>query len=524
MALSMNSSILSQIEESRVGLIAELDSDKKMANGQFMTPAVIARAMADMFESPSGKNVRLLDPGAGTGALTFAFLEMLIQRGCVPSSVQVVAYEIDRFLAEKLRENSALAIVEFNSQDWDLDITIIEEDFISSAVKVIRPGLLDQRVDFKPFTHVILNPPYLKLSASSDQRSLLDKVDIRVNNLYSAFMALSISLLADHGHLIAITPRSFCNGPYFKPFRKFLLNQAAFMHIHVLERRDTAFTEDDVLQENIISYFKKNAPRELVQVSSSNGRSFSKKTSRFVPHSQIVDPHDPDLIIRIPTNEFDDFVLERMSVFSNRLESIGLEVSTGPVVDFRVRDSLQGELIKDCVPLIYPSHFRKQMVQWPLPNGKKPDAIQINDSTIRWLFPNHHYALVKRFSSKEERRRIYPACYDPIEAFNLVGFENHLNVIHSGQSGIEKTLSRGLVSYLSSTIVDLYFRQFSGHTQVNANDLRSIPLPPLRILNDMAQFHDGVSVQAAMVDEYLESIFRNEFSISSPDPILLAKG
>jgi len=519
----MNSSILAQIEDRRLDVISELDSKRKSANGQFMTPVSIAMAMADMFVTPSDEHIRLLDPGAGTGALTFAFLEMLIQRGCAPSSIQVVAYEIDTFLAKELRRNSALAIEEYRSMDSELEITIIEHDFISSGVKMLKPSLSDRHEDFEPFTHVIMNPPYLKISATSETRSLLDKVGLQVNNLYSAFVGLSIALLASNGHLVAITPRSFCNGPYFKPFRNFVLSKAAFRQIHLFERRDKAFTEDDVLQENIISYIIKNAPRDLVKISSTIDRSFSDFTSRFVAHSQIVDPQDPDLVIRIPANEFDDFVLERLSVFSNRLDSVGLEVSTGPVVDFRVRSSIQREPGENCVPLIYPAHFREQIVGWPLPNSKKPNAIMNNGFTIKWLFPNQHFALVKRFSSKEEKRRIYPACYDPIGSFKFVGFENHLNVIHSAQSGIGENLSRGLVAYLSSTLVDLYFRQFSGHTQVNASDLRSIPFPPLEVLKDMAQFHDSVSVQHERVDDYLESIFRDEFCISSPNPVLIAR-
>jgi adenine-specific DNA-methyltransferase len=35
----------------------------------------------------------------------------------------------------------------------------------------------------------------------------------------------------------------------------------------------------------------------------------------------------------------------------------------------------------------------------------------------------------------------------------------------------------GLAAFLNSTLVDSYFRQFSGHTQVNAMDLRSLRYP-----------------------------------------------
>jgi adenine-specific DNA-methyltransferase len=39
------------------------------------------------------------------------------------------------------------------------------------------------------------------------------------------------------------------------------------------------------------------------------------------------------------------------------------------------------------------------------------------------------------------------------------------------------TVAKGLAAFLNSTLVDAYFRQFSGHTQVNAADLRSLRYP-----------------------------------------------
>jgi len=519
----MNSLVLTKIEKEHLGTISELDSDTKAANGQFMTPVVIARAMAEFFDTPSNVPIRLLDPGAGTGALTFAFLEMLMRRGYKSSSVQVVAVEQDCKLAKKLKRNASFAIREYETTNWNLDIKIINDDFISSTVRTLKPQLGEGGDQFNRFTHVIMNPPYLKLSASSNERMLLDSVGMPVNNLYSAFMALSMALLEEGGHMVAITPRSFCNGPYFRPFRKRLLNQASFRRIHVFGRRDSAFKEDDVLQENIISYLEKMPARDVVRISKTADRSFKESSIRLVPSSQIVNPLDPDLIIRIPANTHDDYVLERMSQFSNRIKSIGLDVSTGPVVDFRVKEHIQIGISEDAVPLIYSAHFRDQSIDWPLVNGKKPNAIRINAATNKWLLPNGNFTLIKRFSSKEERRRIYPACYFPIKTFEKIGFENHLNVIHSKHSGIDETLSRGIVSYLSSTIVDLYFRQFSGHTQVNASDLRTMPFPSLELLYEMAQFHNGSSVRTDEVDAYLEAMFRNHFGISTPDPVVVSR-
>jgi adenine-specific DNA-methyltransferase len=85
---------------------------------------------------------------------------------------------------------------------------------------------------------------------------------------------------------------------------------------------------------------------------------------------------------------------------------------------------------------------------------------------------------VKRFTSKEERRRVVASVLEPSDISNdLVGVENHLNVFHMAGHGLPADLARGLAAWLNSTFVDRYVRCFSGHTQINATDLRRLPYP-----------------------------------------------
>ncbi len=66
----------------------------------------------------------------------------------------------------------------------------------------------------------------------------------------------------------------------------------------------------------------------------------------------------------------------------------------------------------------------------------------------------------------------------------MVGFENHLNYYHREGGGLPISLARGLVAYLNSSFADTYFRQFNGHTQVNATDLRSLRYPRIEQLEE----------------------------------------
>ena len=55
----------------------------------------------------------------------------------------------------------------------------------------------------------------------------------------------------------------------------------------------------------------------------------------------------------------------------------------------------------------------------------------------------------------------------------MLGFENHLNVLHEDKHGLPEKLAYGLAAFLNTTAVDENFRRFNGHTQVNATDLRA---------------------------------------------------
>ncbi|MDE0196258.1 MAG: hypothetical protein OXP08_11985, partial [bacterium] len=112
------------------------------------------------------------------------------------------------------------------------------------------------------------------------------------------------------------------------------------------------------------------------------------------------------------------------------------------------------------------------------PRRKKPAALAVNSTTQKMLLPAGNYVLVKRFSSKEERRRVVAAVLETDDLGSAeVAVENHVNVFHRDGTGLPLDLAWGLAAYLNTTATDMFFRQFNGHTQVNATDLRSLNYP-----------------------------------------------
>jgi hypothetical protein len=328
------------------------------------------------------------------------------------------------------------------------------------------------------YTHVILNPPYKKIHSGSAHRLALRRVGIETVNLYSAFVALATVEAAPGGQIVAIIPRSFCNGPYYRPFRDFILERAAIRHMHLFDSRNKAFKDDGVLQENIIIRLERCGQQGPVTVSMSTDDSFSDLSTHEYPFERIVFPDDPERFIHVPTTP-EKSAIERLSGVRYSLADIGVQVSTGPVVDFRLKEQLRDMPEPGAVPLIYPGHLGVTGVVWPAPDWKKPNAIMRNPETEKWLYPNGFYCAVRRFSSKEEKRRVVAGVIDPA-AFgdhSALGFENHLNLFHVNKHGLPEALARGLAVFLNTSAVDEHFRCFNGHTQVNATDLRKIKYP-----------------------------------------------
>ncbi len=473
--------MLNETDQLRQQLAATTDTAKKSRLGQFFTPSPIARFMASLFRPSTETHCRLLDPGAGIGSLSLAFLERCQNGELCFDDIRVDAFEIDEVIVPHLLDSLQEA-----GRHTASVVRVLPTDFIRAAVDSLLGNLFT--APLPRYSHVIMNPPYRKIRNDSPHRNALRQVGIETVNLYSAFAALSLALLAPHGQLVAILPRSFCNGPYFRPFREFILARAALRRVHVFERRDRAFRNDNVLQENIILLLERGGQQNDVEISISTDDSFSDITIHTWPFADVVDLSDHQLFIHLPSAKADDIALPPSACFS--LDDLDIQVSTGPVVDFRQKAYLQAMPADQSVPLLYPGHFAENSFTWPIIGFRKANAIERNSHTERWLYPTGFYTVVRRLSAKEEKRRIVASVVDPagLQGASMIGFENHLNVFHCRKEGLPESLAYGLASYLNTTAVDTCFRRFNGHTQVNATDLRNLTYPDRETLQALGEW------------------------------------
>jgi len=418
--------LLATVEQTRLSVSKNTEAKRKSQLGQFLTPARTAQFMASLFTSKGSLECRLLDAGAGIGSLSSAFLERCIDGDLRFKNVEVTAFELDSLIHKELND-----LLSSYKNRLPMVYEILGDDFIEQAIN---------RIQFnfgKRFTHAILNPPYKKISSSSRYRLLLRQAGIETVNLYSAFVALTLAMMEPNGQVVAIIPRSFCNGPYYRPFRDFVLERAAIRHMHLFGSRSKTFKDDDVLQENIIMLLECGGLQDDVIVTTSTDDSFTDFVRHTHPFNRIVFPDDSECFIHVPTSP-EHNAIELSTAIRCSLEDVGVKVSTGPVVDFRLKEHLCEMPEPGAVPLLYPAHFAGQNIEWPKPGIKKPNAILRNVETEKWLYPNGFYCVVRRFSSKEEKRRIVASVVQP-DTFGdaeMLGLENHLNVYHENKHGL----------------------------------------------------------------------------------------
>jgi len=511
----------------RVDAALKLDAKTRESLGQYMTPAPIARFMASLFSETCG-DLRVLDPGAGVGSLTAALAERLCAAPARPRSVEFVCYEIDGILSRYLRDSLDQVKARCREAGIDSSERPLERDFILHQQLGRQPDLLGRVEEADPgFSHAILNPPYRKINSGSMHRAALRKAGLETSNLYTGFMFLAAMGLRDGGEMVAIVPRSFCNGPYFKAFRERFFSMMRLRHVHLFEQRNRAFRDDDVLQENIVLHAVKGDRKTEVTISTSRGAAFDVDpaegvrdaedlTRRTVPHDAVIREDDADRFVHIAADGIEQGIVERMARFTATLADIGVEVSTGPVVDFRLRGDLCAQPENGAVPLLYPAHFQGGKLSWPR-TMRKPNAIRLTDRSRKWLWANTgHYVVTKRFTSKEERRRIVASVYSSDLPGKRVGFENHLNVLHVNRKGMTADLAKGLSLFLNCTLVDRYFRQFNGHTQVNAADLRSLRYPDRAVLERLGREYGGRSLSQQDIDTLIELEFSDMADDDNP--------
>jgi adenine-specific DNA-methyltransferase len=189
-------------------------------------------------------------------------------------------------------------------------------------------------------------------------------------------------------------------------------------------------------------------------------------------------------------SELDELILQIVDGWQGLLGDYDIAISTGRVVPFRAQQYLlQSPDGSPHVPLLWMHHVKPQKITWPLEeNFTKPQYIERTQATLGLLVKNTNCVLLRRFSAKEETRRLVAAPFLANAcSYDMIGVENHLNYLYGQHHPLSKAEAVGLSTLLNSGLIDRYFRISNGNTQVNASELRALPLPPLSVIQTIGQ-------------------------------------
>ena len=474
----------------------------RKAHGLYLTPVPVADFMAARIDALSDKP-RLLDPAAGAGVLCCAAVEHLVAREQPPGRIELVAFEDDAVLCGALRAVLSYLAEWCRGRHVALKTRIEATDFVRAHAGALRSlgELLPPDSPNGNFDAVIANPPYFKIARNDPRALAASSVVHGQPNIYALFMAVGAAALRPSGEFSYIVPRSFASGPYFRQFRATFFGLMRPRAIHVFESRRSAFSRDEVLQENIIltghrqdgwlARVRRQHPASgesgaeaSVLISSSCGvADIDRPSLRRAPVASVLRLEDLDSVLRLPLSEDDAAILRLVESWPCTLRNLGLNISTGRVVPFRAKAAVcaDGNVPATHAPLLWMNHVRPMRTIWPLQRHKKEYVLR--EGAERLLIPNRNYVLVRRFSAKEEKRRLTAAPYMAMRfGFADLGLENHLNYVHRPNGTLSDDESWGLAALYNSRLLDRYFRCINGNTQVSATELRAMPLPPAPVV------------------------------------------
>lgn len=473
--------MLKKIIELTNKYIEDMPKKERKKYGQFFTSMETARFMVGLYDiSKNLDRIRILDAGAGSGILSCAFVERLENLDNI-QEIELTCYENDINVLPLLKANLGYCKEKSSKK---IIVNIINDNYILSQYLDFN-HMIGGNSEPKKYDYVIGNPPYMKIPKDAPEAVAMPDICYGAPNLYFIFAAMGLFNLNENGEMVYIIPRSWTSGAYFKRFREYFLTEGKLQHIHLFVSRNKVFDKEDVLQETmIVKVWKGQKIPETVTITSSKSNSdFADISSLTVPYNLVVSGND--FYVYLVTNENEVKVLERLHKFDKTLPEIGVKMKTGLTVEFRNREILRDEEEKDAIPLFYSQHIKQGKVQFPI--QKEHEYVVTNQRGL--MQDNKNYLFVKRFTAKEESRRLQCGVYlaKDFPQYKKISTQNKINFIDGLLTEMSECLVYGLYVLFNSTLYDEYYRILNGSTQVNSTEINAMPVPDLECVQEMGK-------------------------------------
>lgn len=469
--------MLYEILENTSAFLDSIPKAQRKNIGQFFTPGKTARYMAAMFSLETlPKRVSILDAGAGTGILSAALMERLEQDSKI-EAIALTCYENDPVVIPILQENLEIISHETTKK---FSYTLIEDDYLSTQAGAFEFRNIEDNTP--KYDLIIGNPPYLRIPKDHKAALSMPSVVHGSPNLYFLFAAMGLFNLKPDCEMVYIIPRSWTSGAYFKAFRDFFLTEGKLEWIHLFGSRDKVFHQEQVLQETMIVKVKKTglASENVLLTSSSSNEDFQTAAKLTVPYSSVV--AGSDHYVFLPTTQEDIETIQKINKFSKTMPDYGYKMKTGVIVDFRQYEDLRKEPEAHTLPVFYSQHIKNGRVNHDK-SGK--DFEWVVDSKPGLIQESKDYVFCKRFTAKEERRRLQCGIYlaSDFPDYQYIGTQNKINFVERlDKKPQSREMVFGIFALLNSTLFDNYYRILNGSTQVNSTEINSIPVPDCEMI------------------------------------------
>lgn len=471
--------LIDKVISSTIEYIDNMPKSIRKNYGQFFTSKETAEFMAGLFNiSQLSETISILDPGAGSGILSVALIQRLQE--CNVKSAYLICYENDPNILPLLENN--LKYVVLNAQ-ISVSYEIRNENYILGQ-EINYNHMLDADPTPIQYDMIIGNPPYKKIPKEALEALAMPDICYGAPNLYFLFSEMALFNLKEECEMVFIIPRSWTSGAYFKQFRKKFFSDGVIEQIHLFVSRDKVFENESVLQETIIIKVKKSQIKpDYIAISTTNSnKDFSEITLFQAPYDTVVS--GDDYYVYLVTSDKEVRILEQLNKWHDTLPSLGLKMKTGLTVDFRNREALRDTAETAAVPLFYSQHIQSGKIVFPI--GKEHEYIVTEQSGL--LQKNANYLFVKRFTTKEEHRRLQCGVYlaKKYSTYAYISTQNKINFI-DGLKELSECVVFGLYVLFNSTLYDCYYRILNGSTQVNSTEVNSMPIPPMNVIENMGK-------------------------------------
>lgn len=433
--------------------------ENRKKKGQFFTSVSIAEFMA-IRASYATEHLSILEPGAGNGLLTAAVIKHCIENElCHSFDVKFVENDIE--IISVLEKTSGIMKEFVNMNHGDISISISTDNYITSN-------------EAKLYDIVISNPPYKKIRKDTEESRVMQDYVHGQPNLYSLFMCKAINHLKDGGRFVFITPRSWTSGDYYKLARKYILNNLDLTDMLLFESRENVFNNEDVLQETLITAGTKNTVQSQYIYLYNTDRNLHLTPYQMEVPSHLIKNIGTNSYLLLPKNEEDLQVIHRMSCITDTFESLGYCFKTGPVVEFRNKNSISPVKKDGYIPMYRSTNIVNGQCIFPADTIK---AQYVDAAEKKLLLDNKNTVFIRRLTAKEEKRRLQSCVYYQTGDNEHISVENHVNyLVRSDGKALSVEEIEWINSLLMSDDYDIYYRILNGSTQVNAGEINKLPL------------------------------------------------